>query len=1007
MAINLGELLYTLSIDSKGMIKALDDAQIKAEDFDKAISKLSASTKAVGEKLTKNLTLPILALGAASVAFATSAEVSFKKFAKAFQGAEEAAGLALTELNKTYGLSEAQATRLLANTGDLLKGFGATADQALATSLAVQKLSVALSAYNGVPVAEASQKITKALLGETDGLVELGIKLSQTDVTQELVRLGKDKLTGSSLLLAKSEITLALAAKQSGDAIAGFADNSSNLAFQSQALLGDLQDLAVSFGEALLPFIKEVVDIVRPLVQGFTDLDTSTKTMIITIAAIVAAIGPALIGISSITSAIQFLNSSAILGPLGIIVAIGATVAALVLLAQAGKKAGDEWKIYQDILKGGTTKDPLKDLALLEKGVKELEAAMASILPAYGRGYDDIVKQRIDGLVNEINLLNARRLAIQKNIEMDLKLSARDKEQADLAAKNAAAVAAGASNVAKYEAARKNVLSILQDEWTEQQKILAQIAELESTPWAKGKAEDDRLAAIKILRAKIVELDIEEKKAAKERQDAATALARLNREIYVEEIANSQGSYATIRYELETAALKASASEREILNQRITDNEEARQKELLTRGITGAEELKQIDLAYLESYATISGDRLTLLEVAYQKEIDLAKSKGISIEAIDIAYAEKRKNLLLTINDEETAKEKAKVDSLAAINEGWVDKLDNLNKTKLELLYKERDEAIAAALKTGADIDKIKAYYAQKELDLNASTEAEKKKQLENYISTFSGYAQDVISNLGSLWDAQDAARVNAIDRDLKLTLANYDAQIAGLSELSNSQLEALYTERDEKIAAAELAGEDIYAIQDEYAQREIALKETQAQAAKDLENAKLKAIYDADVIKYQLELDAFKRNQVISFAEIAIQTAVAIMKAYDLGPIAGSIAAAIIAGIGALQSAVVFAQPLPTPPTAPAYLADGGYAPYKVGGYNAVIGEANDELVLPLTDAVFQKLGEAISGRLSESKQALALTVIIEGLGQATLNLTQDALNDGIIRVPSRVIVN
>ena len=141
MSTLLGEPYYKLSADSKELIAAINNSETSVKDLEKSIQAVAKSSKEVGEKLSKNLTVPIVALGTAAVVMAADAEVAMKKFAKAFEGSTDEAAAGVELLNKSFGIAESSAISAMAFTGDLLKGFGATGEQALATSLEVQNLS--------------------------------------------------------------------------------------------------------------------------------------------------------------------------------------------------------------------------------------------------------------------------------------------------------------------------------------------------------------------------------------------------------------------------------------------------------------------------------------------------------------------------------------------------------------------------------------------------------------------------------------------------------------------------------------------------------------------------------------------------------------------------------------------------------------------------------------------------------------------------------------------------
>lgn len=78
-----------------------------------------------------------------------------------------------------------------------------------------------------------------------------------------------------------------------------------NLAGQLEILKSQLQELAISVGDILMPVVKTVVGWIQKAVDWLNSLDNGTKNTIVTIAAVVAAIGPLLIVIGKIAGGIS------------------------------------------------------------------------------------------------------------------------------------------------------------------------------------------------------------------------------------------------------------------------------------------------------------------------------------------------------------------------------------------------------------------------------------------------------------------------------------------------------------------------------------------------------------------------------------------------------------------------------------------------------------------------------------------------------------------------------
>ena len=77
-----------------------------------------------------------------------------------------------------------------------------------------------------------------------------------------------------------------------------------NLAGQLTILKSQLEELAISIGEILMPSIRQIVGWIQGLVDWLNGLDEGTKKVIVTVALVVAALGPVLIVIGKVVGAV-------------------------------------------------------------------------------------------------------------------------------------------------------------------------------------------------------------------------------------------------------------------------------------------------------------------------------------------------------------------------------------------------------------------------------------------------------------------------------------------------------------------------------------------------------------------------------------------------------------------------------------------------------------------------------------------------------------------------------
>lgn len=191
-------------------------------------------------------------------------------------------------------------------------------------------------------------------------------------------------------------------------------------------LKATLVEVGIQIGEILLPVIQKIINWVKNLLKGFTELDSGTKSIIVTIAGIAAALGPVLVvggkimkGISSITGALSKMGGIGF-GPIGIaITAITALSAAGVALFEGWKNAYKDASPFTDALEEIKTKNDELQTSIsntktnYENATTASEANAAAAQGLYGHlqnliaGYDGTSASQlaIQTTINELNEL--------------------------------------------------------------------------------------------------------------------------------------------------------------------------------------------------------------------------------------------------------------------------------------------------------------------------------------------------------------------------------------------------------------------------------------------------------------------------------------------------------------------------------------------------------------------------------------------------------------------------
>ena len=284
---SIGLLNIVFGADLRGFDRAMKKAQ-------RSIGKFGKNMQRVGANLTRNVTLPLLTLGAASVKMASDFAETDSKFKQVFSSIQKEAEDTAQTFRKSFGLSHKSAKQLLGDTGDLLVGFGFTEKSALELSKQVNELAVDLASFTNFSggAEGASLALTKALLGERESIKSLGIAITEADLKsfaaeQGLVWKELDRIT-------KANITFQLAMKQSFKAVGDYSRTSQGFANQLRQMQAQLSDTAVEIGTKLLPIAQKLLGWVRDMITSFQNLTAAQKQNILEWGAIAVAVGPVL-----------------------------------------------------------------------------------------------------------------------------------------------------------------------------------------------------------------------------------------------------------------------------------------------------------------------------------------------------------------------------------------------------------------------------------------------------------------------------------------------------------------------------------------------------------------------------------------------------------------------------------------------------------------------------------------------------------------------------------------
>ena len=249
-------------------------------------------------------------LAGEAVKLAVDAAEAGSAFATSFGTAEASMQEFVDEFAHMAGFTEGELKQLLAVTGAVVQGIGATEQESadLAQSMAVLAGDVA-SFSNAAGGAEAVlMALQSAINGEREALKTYGLALSEAEVQQRALQ-DSGKATASELSrLEKAQATVALAYEKAGKAIGDLErtqDSEANTLRRVNALW---KEAKTQIGEELIPALAGILPEVEAAIPAVSELAAALASLAGTAA---GEAGGVIGGLADVVSGIELIGAAA------------------------------------------------------------------------------------------------------------------------------------------------------------------------------------------------------------------------------------------------------------------------------------------------------------------------------------------------------------------------------------------------------------------------------------------------------------------------------------------------------------------------------------------------------------------------------------------------------------------------------------------------------------------------------------------------------------------------
>ena len=365
----LGDLIVRVGADTREFNKELGKIQ-------RQIRQTSDNIMDMGKSMTMGVTLPIVGLGAAAVKAAADLETMETQFISLTGGAEQA-GAMVDQLNQFAAATPFQ-----------IEEIAGAARQLLAAGTDISQVNEQLGFLGDIAATsgESIEDITaifakvqakgKVELENLNQLAERGIPIFTA--LSEATGLLPSQLGAGAVTVEQFNATLRGFAEQGGFAHGAMERLSQTAAGKFSTALDNLKQAGASLGNVLLPYVTAAIDKVTELAAGFMKLDDSTKTTIVVVAAIAAAIGPAVIAFGALHKGFVAVNLVLPMLQAGIMrvhaaimanpyvaaaAAIGILAAAMLTYKDASDKARAAKEDFDDSIKDKTGRAAMEQIA--------------------------------------------------------------------------------------------------------------------------------------------------------------------------------------------------------------------------------------------------------------------------------------------------------------------------------------------------------------------------------------------------------------------------------------------------------------------------------------------------------------------------------------------------------------------------------------------------------------------------------------------------------------------
>lgn len=336
MGIQLGSAYGKITIDSSGVSVGVGSAVKSLGTLSQVAAQVGGALRQAGQAMTIGLTLPILAMGAASIKAASDYEEAKNKALVVFGQMSDGVIDSSNRAAQSLGVSKKEYLDYASTVGAALTAGGMGIKEATDLSEQAVKHFADLASFHNSSIQDAALAWNSAIRGQFEPIQRFfpfitDSYLKTYGTANGMLDANTKNLTANQRAMILNAIALD---EKLNPALNDFAETSGGFANSTRRMQAELKNALITLGENFLPMALKVVNGLNKILEAFNNAPPFVQKAVLAFMVFLAVLGPILTVVGTVISAISGLLTIA--GSLGISLGSIATIAGTAMTALVG-----------------------------------------------------------------------------------------------------------------------------------------------------------------------------------------------------------------------------------------------------------------------------------------------------------------------------------------------------------------------------------------------------------------------------------------------------------------------------------------------------------------------------------------------------------------------------------------------------------------------------------------------------------------------------------------------